>query len=170
MTSPNASIGDSPMRSRFLTILSILLMLTGTARAADWFRLGNSEFAARVPVTINNPGEADDPAVFVSIDLTNLSEIMPEASANTVAVADETHQIVPFQISTMKKSHLQFVLPVKAHTKRTVYVYAAKDPIQIPRFEPRTSTDIREAYRSFENEFQAFRIEIGDKAKTTGLA
>src|SRR5205823_5250130 len=131
--------GDPPMRSRLLPVLGVLLVLTGAARAADWFRLGDSEFAARVPVTIENPSDADSPAVFVSFDLIALGELMPEASANTLAVADESHEIVPFQVSKAKQEHLQFVVPVKAHATRTVYVYAAKNPIQVPKFEPKTA-------------------------------
>jgi len=140
------------------------------ARAADWLHLGDTQFAARVPIKIDNPADADNPAAFVSADVLKLAQLMPQASAQTICVADETNEIVPFQVRKMEKEHLQFVVPVKAKSTKTVYVYAAKDPIDVPKFQPKTSTDIRQAYRSFENEFTAFRMEVGPGANTTGMA
>lgn len=157
------------MRS-MLTVVVLVLCSALPVRAADWFRLGDSQFTARVPVTIENPAEVDNPAVLVTADLSELGELMPAASARTLAVADDAHQLVPFQISRTGKEQLQFVVAVGAKSSKTVYIYAAKEPLQVPRFAPMTGTDIREAYRSFENEFQAYRIEVGDKANTTGLA
>ncbi len=158
------------MNIKCFYVAALVLLLSLSARAADWFRLGDADFTARVPVTIENASDADNPAAYVNILLSKFGELMPEAAADTIAVADEAHEIVPFQISKVQQEHLIFVVPVKAKSTKTVYVYAAKNPIQAPKFEPKTSTDIRQAYRSFENEFQAFRIEIGDKANTTGLA
>ena len=158
------------MRSQFPLALGVLLVLAAGVHAADWFHLGSAQFTARVPVTIENPSEADNPAVPVNLLVSKLHQLMPDASAQTLAVADESNVIVPFQISKLSQDHLLFVVPVKAHETKTVYVYAAKNPVEVPKFEPKTSTDIRQAYRSFENEFTAFRMEIGDKANTTGLA
>src|SRR4051794_33536528 len=83
--------GDVDMRS-MMTKVVIVLSISIPVRAADWFRLGDSQFSARVPVTIENPAEVDNPAVLVTCDVSELGEIMPEATARTIAVADDAHQ------------------------------------------------------------------------------
>jgi hypothetical protein len=155
---------------RFALAFAALVSIFSPAHAADWFKLGDSEFASRLKVTIENPGDADKPAVLVTMPLDKLGEAMPAATASTIAVADQTHTIVPFQISKIDKESLVFVVPVPAHGSNTVYVYASKEPLNVPKFAAMTGADVREAYRSFENEFMAFRMEVGEKAKTTGLA
>lgn len=152
---------------RIALIGLISVVIGNAARAADWFKLGETDFVARQSVLVENPGNVDDPAVSVHLKLLDLGEAMPAATKDTVAVADEMHAIVPFQVSG---DQLIFVTPVKAHETKKFYVYAAKDPVQVPKFPAMTGTDSREAWRSFENEFTAFRVEVGDKAKTTGLA
>ena len=156
---------------RLIKLMPVVLMICCTsASAADWFKLGDSEFSARLKVTIENPADADNPAVLVTMPLAAIGEAMPEATAKTIAVADESHTIVPFQISKLDKDNLVFVVPVPAKSSKTVYVYASKKELNVPKFPAMTGADIREAYRSFENEFMAFRVEVTDKAKTTGLA
>jgi hypothetical protein len=144
-----------------------LALLSTPCFAADWFHIGDTHFAARLPITIENPADVDDPAVVFSMKLADLGEKMPAATKNTIGVADDKHELIPVQAGN---EWMTFVVPVKAHEKKTVYIYAAKSPVQLPRFEKKTGTDSREAWRSFENEFMAFRVEVGDKSKTTGLA
>jgi hypothetical protein len=156
--------------TRFLLAFAALVFAGNSARAADWFKLGDIEFVSRLKVTIENPADADKPAVLVTMPLHKLGEAMPAATTSTIAVADETHTIVPFQISKIDKESLVFVVPAPAHGSKVVYVYASKQPLNVPTFAAMTGTDSREAWRSFENEFMAFRMEVGEKAKTTGLA
>ncbi len=157
--------------TRWVVVVVMFVVFVGSAaHAADWFHLGDAQFAARVPMTIENPSDADNPAVFVSVGMLKLGEMMPDASKQNVCVTDDADEIVPFQVRKMEKEHLEFVVPVKAKSTKTVYVYASKDPIKVPKFEPKTSTDIRQAYRNFENEFTAFRMEVGPGANTTGMA
>src|SRR5688500_12329041 len=137
------------MLHRFFCAFLAIGCLGASGQTTGWFKLGNSEFSARLAVTIENPSVSDNPAVLVTMPLVELGEAMPEASANTIAVADDTHHIVPCQISKMERDHLIFVVPVPATSTRTVYVYAAKAPVALPKFPPMTGTDSREAWRSF---------------------
>lgn len=154
------------MRTAIL-MLGVLLGVSATAHADDWFHIGDTRFTARLPITIENPGDVDDPAVTVAIKMADLGEKMPAATKDTIAVADAKHELIASQ---QGNEWMAFVVPVKARETRTVYVYASKQPVQLPKFEWKTGVDEREAWRSFENEFQAYRVEVGEKAKTTGLA
>lgn len=146
-------------------LIPIVLLLASIAHA-DWLKLDGADFIERLPITVSNEGSIDNPAAVVEIALDELSAKLKSAGPQNIAVGDESNTVVPWQVSD---GTLIFVIPVKANSKSTVYVYASGKAFAAPTFEPKTGTDIREAWRSFENEFAAFRVEVGDKAKTTGL-
>ena len=152
---------------RYVLAVCSILFAGNCVHAADWFKHKDGEFDARVAVTIENPAQADHPGVAVSVTFVELRETLPMAARRNVAVADEQGEPVPSQSSA---EWLTFVVPVKAKEKKTVYVYGSKERIPLPKFETKTGTDMREAWRSFENEFMGYRVEVGEKAKTTGLA
>src|SRR5688572_20860847 len=148
-------------------MITCALLMAAPAPAAEWLKFKNADFDSRLPVTIENPSDADDPGVVVSTTYLQLQETLPSATRRNVAVADENGKMIPMQNAT---DWLTFVVPVKAKETKTVYVYQSKERFNAPKPKALTSTDIREAWRSFENEFMGFRVEVGEKAKTTGLA
>ena len=64
---------------------------------------------------------------------------------------------------------LIFAVPLKPKEKKTLYVYAAQDALSMPGFPPKTAWDSRHAYRSFENNLIAYRMETGPGANTMGF-
>src|SRR5206468_7129343 len=73
---------------------------------------------------------------------------------------------VPFQISN---DTLIFAVPLKAGEKKQLFIYTAPEHLNLPGFPPKTAWDNRFAYRSFENNLIAYRMETGPGANTMGL-
>jgi hypothetical protein len=67
---------------------------------------------------------------------------------------------------------ITFSASLKPKETKTFYLYTTDQAITNVHFAPQTSVDIRpnHAYRSFENNKMAFRVEVGEGANTTGMA
>ena len=159
-----------------IACLLICLLLNTQSFAADaaWYKLGKVTFPERRTIKITNPTTAPVQGFPVRINLNDLP-VSDEARGTAVIVDPEAKPsqegetggaLVPHQVIN---SVLTFSASVPPNKDRTYYLYTTKDPIQGVHFVPQTSADIREAWRSFENNKMAFRIEVGPKAKTTGL-
>jgi hypothetical protein len=112
----------------------------------------------------HNPGELAVENVAVRV------ELPPEAQPSHLLVIDEKQnpaRVVPFQVNN---GILTSVLSIAPNEKRQLSVLVTNSPVPLPPFEQKTTVDMRDAYRSFENNLMAFRIEVGPDAKTAGLA
>jgi hypothetical protein len=162
---------------KLATTALLFLACASSTQAADWFELKDfGPVTQRVAVTVENPADVDNPAALVHIPMVNLRKLAPDAKAGQICVVDpETKpakreaadkNFVPSQVS---QRTLIFTLPLKAGEKKTVYVYTAPAPLNMPGFAIGTQYDSRHAYRSFENRYAAFRMETGPGANTTGM-
>jgi hypothetical protein len=169
MPSAKPSIGS-------FVLTTLVTISAPAARAAEWFRLPGAEFNQRQAVTVENTTDVPTDAALVHIPLADLQKTLPDAKANQLAVvepgtkpsardrADEN--FVPFQVN---HGVLRFAIPLKAHEKKQLYIYTAPQRVIMPGFPPKTAYDNRHAYRSFENNLMAFRVETGPGANTTGM-
>ncbi len=146
---------------------------------ADWFEL--KEFGPvtqRLAVTIENPSDAPISAALVHLPLADLPKTLPDAKDGQLCVVgdapakkpkrEEANEwFVPFQISD---NTLIFSLPLQPHEKKQIYLYTAPARLNLPGFPAGTAYDSRQAYRSFENRYAAFRMETGPGANPTGMA
>src|SRR5439155_13291938 len=87
------------------------------------------------------------------------------AKASARDRADEN--FVPFQVN---HGVLTFAIPLKENERKHLYIYTSPQRVILPGFPPKTAVDNRHAYRSFENNLMAFRVETGPGANTTGMA
>lgn len=160
-----------------MIVLGFALACCNVTRAADWIKLEGVDFTSRAAVTVENPADVDDDAALVHISMAELGTVLSDAHAEQVAVVDPTtspakreqadKNFVPFQVSG---GALIFAVPLKAHEKKQLFIYTTPKPTPLPGFPSKTSFDDRHAYRSFENNFIAFRVETGPGANTTGMA
>src|SRR5205814_1162455 len=105
-----------------------------------------------------------------------LQKTLPDAKADQLCVVDPKHkpakrdaadlEFVPNQVNN---ETLIFALPLAPHEKKQVFVYTAPQHLNMPGFPPKTAWDNRHAYRSFENNIIAYRMETGPGANTMGL-
>lgn len=165
--------------------LAIALMLTQAARAADapWFTLKDfGPLTQRVAVTVENPADVPVQAALVHIPMGTLRQALPDARPNQVCVVDPNNPrnnattqpkrdraneyFVPHQVSART---LIFAVPLQPKEKKTLHVYTAPQPLNMPGFPPKTAWDNRYAYRSFENNLIAYRMETGPGANTMGF-
>ena len=168
------------MRTRIaLLTLSIVLLARGPSlRAADaWFELKDfGPLTQRVAVTLENPADVPVEAALVHIPMAELRKTLPEAVNGQVCVVDPAHkpakrdaaneEFVPHQVS---QRTLIFAVPLAAKEKKTLHVYSAPAKLNMPGFPPKTAWDNRKAYRSFENNLIAYRMESGPGANTMGF-
>jgi hypothetical protein len=127
-------------------------------------------------VTIENPADVPVEAALVHVPLKDLQRALPDAKERQLCVVDPStkparrdaadQDFVPFQISN---GTLIFALALKPHETRQVFVYTAPEKLNLPGFPPKTAYDDRHAYRSFENNLIAYRMETGPGANTTGM-
>lgn len=160
-------------------LIMVVLGAGSVACAADkWFELKDfGPVTQRVAVTVENPADVRNEAAVVDLKMSDIRQVLPDAKRDQIVVVDPKTKpapreaanlnFVPFQVS---HGELIFVLPLGAHEKKTVYLYTAPQRLDIPGFPAQTGYDSRKAYRSFENEFVAYRIETGPGANTTGMS
>jgi Domain of unknown function (DUF4861) len=160
-------------------VAAIILCLGSICSAEDkWFTLKDfGPVTQRLAITVENPADVPNEAALVDIKLEQLHGLLPDAAEGQIAVIDPKGKeaprevanlnFVPFQVSA---GELIFDLPLAAHEKKLLYLYTAPQRLNMPGFPAKTGYDTRKAYRSFENEFVAFRIETGPGANTTGMA
>lgn len=166
-----------------VTALAIgLVDFTAPARAADapWFTLQDfGPLTQRVAVTVENPADVPVKAALVHIPMRELRQTLPDARPNTIAIVDPSanattqpkrdranEHFVPHQVSNRT---LIFAVPLEPKQKKTLHVYSAPEPLNMPGFPAKTAWDNRYAYRSFENNLIAYRIETGPGANTMGF-
>lgn len=167
------------MTPKHLLAVLVLSMAVGpVVLGADWPKIEALNFTQRLAITVENPSDVPTGAGLVHIPLAELSKSLPDAKAGQVAVIDPTtptpkrdaadQYFVPFQTSN---GTLIFSVPLKAHEKKQLFVYTTPDAkAPIPGFAMGTGYDSRHAYRSFENNYAAFRIETGPGSNTTGMS
>ena len=166
------------MRTRIILSLAVVLLLSAApARSADWFELKDfGPLTQRVAVTVENPADVPVEAALVHIPLADLQKTLPDAKADQLCVVDPQHkpakrdaadlEFVPHQVSN---DTLIFAVPLKPQERKQVHVYTAPQRLNMPGFAPKTAWDNRHAYRSFENNLIAYRMETGPGANTMGL-
>jgi hypothetical protein len=167
------------MRFKLLmaTIVSLIVGAV-SARAADWPNIeGLGELTQRQSITVENPADVPTEAALVHVALSELAKTLPDAKAGQVAVIDPAAEpakreqadrnFVPFQVSN---ETLIFAIPLQPHEKKQLFIYTSPARLNLPGFPAKTAYDSRHAYRSFENNFMAFRMETGPGANTTGMA
>jgi hypothetical protein len=125
---------------------------------------------------VENPADVPNEAAVVHLPLGELQSKLPDAKVNQVCVVDPAtkpakreaadQNFVPAQIS---QDTLIFAVPLKPHEKKQLFVYTAPQRLNMPGFPAKTAWDDRHAYRSFENNLIAYRMETGPGANTTGL-
>ncbi len=159
---------------------AIAVLACGPVRAADnWFELKDfGPVTQRVAITIENPADVPNEAALVHIALSDLQKVLPDAKADQLCVVDPAQDrskvrreapdlnFVPHQVSNQT---LIFAVALKPHEKKPVYVYTAPQHLNMPGFPPKTAWDNRHAYRSFENNLIAYRMETGPGANTMGF-
>jgi len=169
------------MRISGAMAVTLMMLLVGASQclaAEGWLELqGLGVLSNRVSVTVENPSDVPDDAALVHLPLGELGKALPDAKAGQVAVVDPSvkpapreqadKNFVPFQIS---EGNLIFSMPLAAHEKKTLYIYSSPSALNLPSFPAKTAYDARHAYRSFENNFIAHRMETGPGANTTGMA
>jgi hypothetical protein len=179
------------MRNRIFSVVAIVVVvvlgsaLASVARAADaaaakWFELKDlGQLTQRVAVTIENPADVPVQAALVHIPMGDVRKALPDAAPGRVCVVDPSANattqpkrdranefFIPHQVSNRT---LIFALPLAANEKRTLYIYSSPQPLNMPGFPPKTAWDNRHAYRSFENNLIAYRMETGPGANTMGF-
>ncbi|MEA2707710.1 MAG: hypothetical protein QOF78_311 [Phycisphaerales bacterium] len=163
-----------------LTIISVLTV-PRAARAADtWFDLKDfGPVTQRVAVTVENPADVPVEAALVHLPMAEVRKVLPDARFDRVCVVDPAanattqpkrdranEYFVPHQVSNRT---LIFAIPLEPKQKKKLYVYSAPQPLSMPGFPPKTAWDNRHAYRSFENNLIAYRMETGPGANTMGF-
>jgi hypothetical protein len=163
-----------------LTLIAVLCLSASAstlAQAADWFELKDfGPVTQRVAVTVENPTDVAVSAALVHLPLADLQKTLPDAKADQLCVvapgtppaqrAAADKNFIPHQVSN---DTLIFALPLKPHERKQVFVYTAPTRLNMPGFPPKTAWDNRHAYRSFENNLIAYRMETGPGANTMGL-
>jgi len=164
-----------------LLVAALALVLGGTARAAEkWFDLKDlGPLTQRVAVTVENPADVPVQAALVHIPMGELRKLLPDAGPNKICVVDAAGNattqpkrdranefFVPHQVSNRT---LIFAIPLGPKEKKTVQIYTSSQPLNMPGFPPKTAWDNRHAYRSFENNLIAYRMETGPGANTMGF-
>ena len=168
-----------------LVLVALLAIVwCGPARAADapanWFELKDlGPLTQRVAVTVENPADVPVEAALVHIPMGDLRKLLPDAAPNKVCVVDPSANattqpkrdranewFVPHQVSNRT---LIFAIPLGAKEKKTLQIYSSPQPLNMPGFPPKTAWDNRYAYRSFENNLIAYRMETGPGANTMGF-
>lgn len=165
------------MRNAAVTAAALLLAAT-TARAADWPKIDGITFANRVGVTVENPSDVQDDAALVHVPIAEIAKVLPGAAPGHVALMDPASPLPPRRDQAQKffvpfqegEGNLIFSVALKPHEKRQLYIYASPDKPNMPGFAMGTGYDSRQAYRSFENRYAAFRMETGPGSNTTGMA
>jgi hypothetical protein len=172
-----AQLNQEQLAMRLFLLVVVLLCLDPHARAADWFELKDfGPVTQRVAVTIENPANIPVEAALVHLPLSDLTRTLSGAKADQICVVDpETKpakrdaaelNFVPHQVSS---DTLIFAIPLKAKQKKQLFIYTALQKLNMPGFPPKTAYDNRKAYRSFENNLIAYRMETGPGANTMGL-
>jgi hypothetical protein len=176
---PALRIGRTPrLRFGWLSAAAISLSIAAGAQAADqWFELKDfGPVTQRLAVTIENPADAPVEAALVHLPLAELRTKLPDARADQLCVVDPQSSpakreaadanFIPDQVSN---DTLIFALPLAAHETKHIYIYTAPRRLNMPGFPLKTAYDNRHAYRSFENNLIAYRMETGPGANTMGL-
>jgi hypothetical protein len=142
-----------------------------------WFELKDfGPVTKRLVVTVENPADVPVEAALVHVALKELQRALPDAKDRQLCVIDPAtkparrdaadQNFVPFQVSN---DTLIFALPLKPREAKQLVIYTAPQPLNLPGFAPKTAYDDRHAYRSFENNLIAYRMETGPGANTTGM-
>ena len=147
-------------------------------RAAEpWFDLKEfGPLTQRVTVKVENPADVPVEAALVHIPMPELRKVLPDARAGQICVVDPAHtpakrdaaneEFVPHQVNQRK---LIFAIPLGPKESKTLHIYTAPQRLNMPGFPPKTAWDNRKAYRSFENNLIAYRMETGPGANTSGF-
>jgi len=161
---------------------SILFLLAASGVTAsfaedEWHTLGNYHWDSRVRLAIENSSAQRRPCVPIPLAWRGLREHLPGARAGHVAVVnpdavsarvgESGGTLLPFRVS---EHSLTLLLSFEPKEKKDLYLYCSRKPVPTPAFEKKTATDVREAFRSFENNLMGFRMEVGPRANTTGMA
>jgi hypothetical protein len=170
-------------RFTFALVLLIVCSVAARTHAADsgnWLQLdGLGQLTQRLTITVHNPADVDTDAALVHVKLSDLASKLADAKEGQIAVTytvppkpepkkDRANEwFVPFQVND---GVLTFAVPMKAGEKKELFVYTSPNRLNMPGFPAKTAWDNRFAYRSFENNLMAFRMETGPGANTTGMA
>ncbi|MEO6437269.1 MAG: DUF4861 family protein, partial [Tepidisphaeraceae bacterium] len=158
--------------------VAIIVTSARWSRAAEpWFEL--KDFGAvtqRVAVTVENPADVPVEAALVHIAMDELRKTLPEAKIGQVCVVDPAHKPakrdaaeLEFVAHQVSQRTLIFAIGLAPKEKKTLHVYSAPQKLNMPGFAPKTAWDNRKAYRSFENNLIAYRMETGPGANTMGF-
>lgn len=166
------------MRNSVLPIMLMAIALSTRSYAAEpWFDLKDfGPLTQRVAITVENPADVPVEAALVHIPLSDLAKALPDAKSAQICVVDPEHkpakrdaadqEFIAHQVSN---DTLIFAIPLKAKEKKAVHIYTAPQRLNLPGFPPKTAWDNRHAYRSFENNLIAYRMETGPGANTMGF-
>jgi hypothetical protein len=162
-------------KTLFFVLVSLLVVTPGYS--AEWYTLGDVRFPERRAITITNSADVPVKGLGVRVAL-NALDVSPEARGTAVIVdpsgkpsreGEVGGALVPHQVVN---AMITFSVSLKAKETKTYFLYTTAQEVKGVRFEPQTSVDIRpnHAYRSFENNKMAFRVEVGEGANTTGMS
>ena len=167
-------------RISFVAVIVTMMLASSVSRAAGaWFELKDfGPVTQRLAVTIDNPADAKVEAALIHLPLAELQKTLPDAKDRQICVVDPKadrskikrdaadQNFIPHQVSN---DTLIFAVPLNPHEKMVVHVYTAPQKLNLPGFAPKTAWDNRHAYRSFENNLIAYRMETGPGANTMGF-
>lgn len=155
---------------QFALMLTMTLLITSTlAQGQAWLDIRDLPFTQRQAVTVENPADVDSDSALVRLPITipgNRVGLAPLAPRTGIARDKVDQFFIPFQVDG---NTLTFALPLKAKEKQQLWLYSNSVPINMPGFAAKTAYDNRQAYRSFENNLAAFRVEAGSGFNTTGM-
>jgi hypothetical protein len=166
------------IRKTLLSLVGVIcLFVVAPAFAVEWYALGDVTFPERRVVTIRNEADVAVMGMAVRIALKKM-EVGADARGTAVIVdpsgkptreGERGGAMVPHQVVN---GVMTFSASLAPGETKTYYLYTTVQEIKGVRFEPQTSVDIRpnHAYRSFENNKMAFRVEVGEGANTTGMS
>ena len=163
--------------TRSILLLLVALGTRASLAADEWHTLGNYHWDSRVSLVIENPSSHRLASLYLPLALRDLTAHLPGAKAGHVAVVDpkagsarvgdSCGALFPFQVS---RDNVVLLLSFEPKERKRLYLYSSREPVPTPVFEKKTATDVREAFRSFESNLMGFRMEVGPRANTTGMA
>jgi hypothetical protein len=156
------------MPNRFAVII-VALIFVPLAKGQAWLNIADVEFNHRQALTIESTADVDSDSVLVHLPITlpaNRVAVAPVELPTGIARDKIDQFFIPFQVDG---NVLTFALPLKAKEKKQIWLYSSDKPVNMPGFAPKVAYDNRQAYRSFENNLAAFRVESGSGANTTGM-
>ena len=175
--------------------VTFLSLMAAALHAEEWHRLGNYRWNSRLAVLVENPCDEPLAHALVRLPMKDLPRRLPDnlfarsagrtaglsgkktaqpghvgvvdPEARSVRLGESGGTLIPFQ---EYGGDVVFGVSLRPHEKKRVYIYTSREAVPAPVFEKKTATDVRAAYRSFENNLMGFRFGVGPGANTTGMA